>query len=320
MAATALVCTSHSPLMSVREPGPGIRARVEAEFALVRDFITDFAPDLVVLFAPDHYNGIFYDMMPPYCIGSEAISVGDWGTAAGPLSVDTAMARHLTEAVLAANLDIALSMRLYVDHGFTQPLELFFGGIDTTAVVPVFINSVAEPLGPPRRAKLLGAAIGNALLDSDRRVLYLASGGLSHDPPAPRIESAPPEVMHRLLGGGRRLTPEEKAERERRVLLAGEKFALGENNLQPLNPEWDRLVLNTLSAGDLRAIDTWTTEWFTVEGGHSAHETRTWIAAYAALAASGEYLETSRFYEPIPEWIAGFGITTALPTASFRHS
>lgn len=49
------------------------------------------------------------------------------------------------------------------------------------------------------------------------------------------------------------------------------------------------------------------------EGGGSAHEVRTWIAAYAALAATGSYTMTSRFYEPVPEWIAGFSITTATP-------
>ncbi|MQY21719.1 2,3-dihydroxyphenylpropionate/2,3-dihydroxicinnamic acid 1,2-dioxygenase [Nocardia sp. RB20] len=46
-------------------------------------------------------------------------------------------------------------------------------------------------------------------------------------------------------------------------------------------------------------------------GGGSAHEVRTWIAAYAALAAGGSYELEYRFYEAIPEWIAGFAVTTA---------
>jgi 2,3-dihydroxyphenylpropionate 1,2-dioxygenase len=48
-----------------------------------------------------------------------------------------------------------------------------------------------------------------------------------------------------------------------------------------------------------------------VQGGGSAHEVRTWIAAYASLAATGKYEMTSRFYEAIPAWIAGFAVTTA---------
>ena len=54
MAAVALVTTSHSPLMN--QPADEVAA-VEAAFQGVRGFIRDFAPDLVVVFAPDHYNG-----------------------------------------------------------------------------------------------------------------------------------------------------------------------------------------------------------------------------------------------------------------------
>ena len=44
-----------------------------------------------------------------------------------------------------------------------------------------------------------------------------------------------------------------------------------------------------------------------------AHEARTSIAAYAALAATGPYTVASSFYEPIPDSIAGFAVTTAQP-------
>lgn len=313
MAETALVCTSHSPLMNFSDPAPGVRARVDVAFEQARRFIDRFEPDLVVLFAPDHYNGVFYDMMPPYCIGTEAISIGDWDTPEGRLSVDEKVAHRLATAALDADIDVALSMRMYVDHGFAQPLQILFGGLDQIPVVPVFINSVAEPLGRATRSRLLGNAIGKSLIESDRRILYLASGGLSHDPPAPRISEATPDVAERLIVGGRRVTPEEKAERERRVLHAGRQFALGASDLQPLNPEWDEMVLKTLASGDLAAIDSWSTDWFISAGGHSAHEVRTWIAAYSALAAHGLYEQSFTFYEPVPEWIAGFGITCAAP-------
>jgi 2,3-dihydroxyphenylpropionate 1,2-dioxygenase len=48
------------------------------------------------------------------------------------------------------------------------------------------------------------------------------------------------------------------------------------------------------------------------DGGNSAHEVRTWIAAYASLAATGPYEPRSRFHEPIPERIAEFTVTTAV--------
>ena len=73
-------------------------------------------------------------------------------------------------------------------------------------------------------------------------------------------------------------------------------------------------MLSTLAAGRFDEIEEWTTDWFTEQAGHSAHEARTSIAAYAALAASGPFEVTSSFYEAIPDWIAGFAVTTALPT------
>ncbi|MFF1257454.1 hypothetical protein ACFVZT_11530, partial [Streptomyces sp. NPDC058321] len=40
-------------------------------------------------------NGFFYDLMPPFCIGYEAMGVGDYGTTEGPLSVPTERAEEL---------------------------------------------------------------------------------------------------------------------------------------------------------------------------------------------------------------------------------
>jgi 2,3-dihydroxyphenylpropionate 1,2-dioxygenase len=310
---SAVVTMSHSPLMGFSEPALDTRRRVDAAFDRARGFIADFSPDLVVLFGPDHYNGVFYDMMPPFCIGAAAESIGDYDTSAGPLSVDRDTALTFVRAALDAELDVTVSERMYVDHGFAQPLEMLLGGIDRVPVVPVFINCVAQPLGPARRARLLGQAIGTAAATLDRRVLFIGSGGLSHDPPVPTLEGAAPEVAAQLISEGRRLTPEQRAAREKRVIQAGRDYAAGVATMQPLNPEWDRNLLEVLAAGDLEQIDTWSTEWFTEQAGHSSHETRTSIAAYAALAATGPYRVTTSFYEPIPDWIAGFAVTTALP-------
>jgi 2,3-dihydroxyphenylpropionate 1,2-dioxygenase len=321
----AALTMSHSPLMDLVEPRSGARERVEAAFATAREFIAEVAPDLVVLFAPDHYNGFFYDLMPGFCIGRGAISIGDYGTMPGELLVDRGAAGLLTRAVLDAGVDVAVSERMYVDHGFAQPLQVLFGGIDRIPVVPVFINCVAEPLGPVRRARLLGQAVGRALTGLGRRTLVVGSGGLSHDPPLPRLEDATAEVAATLISGGRTLTPEQRAAREQRVIDAGRRYAAASrastaqahatqpSTMRPLNPDWDRRLLAVLAGNRLEELDSWTTDSFTAAAGHSSHESRTSIAAYAALAAQGPYEVRSSFYEPIPDWIAGFAVTTAAP-------
>jgi 2,3-dihydroxyphenylpropionate 1,2-dioxygenase len=314
MGAVCLVTMSHSPLMGRNDPAAAVVAEVAAALEEVRGFVAGFAPDLVVVFAPDHYNGVFYKLMPPFCIGTDAVSIGDYDTQAGQLDVDREAALSFIRHALAAGLDPALSERLEVDHGVVQPLEILFGAFVGVRVVPVFINSVAEPFGPVARARLLGTAIGEAAADLDRRVLFLGSGGLSHDPPVPRLDGAAPEVRERLIAGGI-LSPEARAAREQSVLEAGRALAAGMGAVQPLNPDWDQLVMRTLAQGRFDVVDDWTPEWFTQQAGHSSHEARTWIAAYAAMAASAPYEVVTSFYRPIPEWVAGFGITAARSAA-----
>lgn len=307
----AAVGLSHSPLIGKNDPAADVLARVDQAVETAREFIRDFDPELVVLYAPDHYNGFFYKEMPPFCLATEAHAVGDFGSEAGPLSVDTDAAKALAQGVLDRGVDLTVSARMIVDHGFAQPLEVLFGGIDRVPVVPVFVNGVATPLGPVSRVRALGTAVGETAADLDKRVLFLASGGLSHDPPVPVLEGAPPRVADALIEG-HPPTPQQRAKGEERVIRAGRAYAAGSADMIPINPAWDNRLLDHLEKGELAELDSWTVEGMAQAGGGSAHEVRTWIAAYASLAAaSGSYEMTSRFYEAIPAWIAGFAVTTA---------
>ncbi|MFE9322464.1 3-carboxyethylcatechol 2,3-dioxygenase [Nocardia sp. NPDC052278] len=306
----AAVGLSHSPLIGKNDPEPDVLARVGEAITAAREFIQAFDPELVVLFAPDHYNGFFYKEMPPFCLATEAHAVGDFGTTAGPLSVDSSAAELIARGVLDRGIDLTVSSRMTVDHGFVQPLEMLFGGIAEVPVVPVFVNGVATPLGPVHRIRALGTAIGDTANELDFRVLYLASGGLSHDPPVPVLEGAPPRVADALIEG-HPPTPVQRAKGEERVVQAGRDYVAGTSTMIPINPDWDNHLLDVLQTGALAEFDDWTVEGMAEHGGGSAHEVRTWIAAYAALAAGGEYEMNHRFYEAIPAWIAGFAVTTA---------
>src|SRR5689334_4975906 len=308
----AAVGLSHSPLIGKNDPAPEVLARVGQAVEDAKAFVRAFDPELVVLYAPDHYNGFFYQEMPPFCLATEAHAVGDFGSPAGPLAVDTGAAKTLAQGLLDRGVDLTISARMTVDHGFAQPLEVLFGGIDQVPVVPIFVNGVATPLGPVSRIRALGTAIGEAAALLDKRVLFLGSGGLSHDPPVPVLDGAPPRVADALIEG-HPPTPEQRAKGEERVVLAGQELAAGTSTRLPINPAWDNLVLDTFEKGDLAQVDGWTVEWMGAEGGGSAHEVRTWVAAYASLAATGTYRLRSRFYEAVPEWIAGFAVTTAVP-------
>jgi 2,3-dihydroxyphenylpropionate 1,2-dioxygenase len=306
----ALVTMSHTPLLDHGDPGAEVKAEVEASFSAVRDFVNEFDPEVIVNFGPDHYNGFFYELMPPFCIGYDAISIGDYGSQAGQLDVPTDIAKALAESILASDVDMAVSLRMEVDHGAVQPMEIIYGDITAKPVIPIFINSVAPPFTTLRRVRKMGDAVGNYLKTLDRRVLMIASGGLSHDPPVPRIATATPEEREALLGGGRRLTAEARHTREQRVILAAKAFTEGTSDIQDLAPEWDQNFMALLAAGDISAVDAWSPDEMTSIAGNSSHEVRTWIAGYAAMQAAGEYQVDFSYYRPIKEYIAGFGVTT----------
>jgi 2,3-dihydroxyphenylpropionate 1,2-dioxygenase len=303
---------SHSPLLNLPGPSRDLLDDIDGAIGQAREFVEDYDPELVVIFSPDHYNGFFYKSMPPFCIGTSANGVGDYRTHAGPLNVPEGIAAGCAEAVLDSGVDVAVSASMDVDHGTVQPLEKLFGDALSHPVIPIFINAIAAPLGPLHRCRALGTAVGGYLATLDKRVLVIGSGGLSHSPPVPILATAPAAALPRIVHGVP-MTSEQRQARQTAVMDAARNFAGGQSDLQPLNPEWDHRVLDIIDAGRIAEFDQWSNSSVLHAGGGSAHEFRTWIAAFAALATAGPYRTTVRYYRPVAELIAGFAIRTALP-------
>jgi 2,3-dihydroxyphenylpropionate 1,2-dioxygenase len=306
-----LHCLSHSPLVGYVDPTPEILAEVEGTIAAARERIAAFDPELVILFAPDHYNGFFYDIMPPFCIGMAATAIGDFKSAAGELPVPAELAEACARAVIESGVDTAVSYCMQVDHGFAQPLEFLLGGLDKCPVIPVFINGVATPMPNFKRSRLLGEAIGRFARGLDKRVLIIGSGGLSHQPPVPQLAGADAHMRDRLLGSGRQLPENERQLRQQRVISAARAFVEDQNSLHPLNPVWDNQFMDILSEGRLSELDGLSNEELSQLAGKSTHEVKTWMAAFAALSAFGPYQAEGRYYRELPEWITGFGSLSA---------
>lgn len=302
-----LQCLSHTPLMGLVDPDEATVRSAKQALQTLREDLEHFDPELIFLFAPDHYNGFFYDLMPSFCIGAAATSIGDYGWQSGPLSVPGDIAVECVTSVQAAEVDCAISHRMQVDHGFAQPLQLLTGALDRYPVVPIFINCLAEPLPSFKRARLLGNAVGLYAATLGKRVLFMGSGGLSHNPPAPSLASATPDVAERLIAGGD-LSVAQRNARQQRTIDVAREFAAGGADLHPINPDWDANFLERLKRRDLIGLDEVENSQIGPVAGESAHEVKTWMAANAAMAAAtgGRYVVRSDYYQPIPEWIAGF--------------
>lgn len=303
----AVLGLSHTPLLGLNALAPEVDASLRGAISAAARHVHEFAPELVIIFAPDHFNGFFHELMPPYCIGTQAEAMGDYGTPAGMLNVPAADALSLATSIGRSGLDIAVSRRMWVDHGFSQPLDLIFGGLASPPVIPIFINAAAPPAIPSvARCSALGRAVGSHFADDTRRVLVIGSGGLSHDPPIPTLEHPDAGVRERIVGRNRP-TADQRAARQERVIAAGKAMAAGTSDRRPLNPAWDCKFMDWLEAGDWPSIEALREHEIVREGGGSAHEVKTWIAAFASSDA-GALNTRLRWYRDIPDLIAGFGI------------
>lgn len=303
----AFLGLSHSPLHGLNPVPPDVERELADTLHRVREQVRAFDPQLVVLAGPDHYNGFFNELMPPFCLGTQAAAVGDYLTPAGALNVPGDIALALGAHLMDADFDIAISRRMQVDHGFSQALQVIWGGLDTPPVIPIFQNAVAQP-GIPRlrRCRALGAAIGRFLDGRPERTLVIGSGGLSHEPPVPTLQHPDPAVRERITVK-HAPTEDEKAAKVARVTAAGLALAAGDASMKPLNPAWDRRWIDAMVEGDLECLCRDTEDSIEHEAGLSAHESKTWLIARAALP-SGRPLHTSlRYYRAIPELIAGYG-------------
>jgi len=308
----ALVCASHTPLLFDEELADSeVCKRVRGSFDSMRQFVCSFEPEQIIQFSPDHFHGFHYDNMPSFCVGAAATSYGDFGTQTGDLNVDEDFAVALLEAVRSEDIDASISYAMTVDHGFVQLWETMLGGFAKLPIVPVFVNAIGYPLPTYRRARLLGEAAGRFAAASGKRVLFAASGGLSHDPVVPLIRGAGPELRDRLTGRTK-LTREQQAKREHLVRGAAEQAMRGGGPCRPLNPDWDREALRLLRERDWATIDAFTAEQVSATAGAGANELLAWVAAVSAMATAARTLQViQEDYIAIPGWIAGLAHLSA---------
>lgn len=305
----AALCASHTPLKDYRSPGAATERDVAAVFAELKAWATTYAPDLLVVIGPDHFNGFFYQLMPGFCVGAYARGVGDWKTRRGPLPTDPDLAQRCVAALQRSGSDPALSFDMVVDHGCTQIIEQLFDWQSCPPVLPVFINCAAPPLPPLNRVDAFGTALGTFLDGLGRNVLVIGSGGLSHDPPIPVLADAPPAVRERLIHGGE-LSVDARNERQQRVLDDARRQTAGTSDRVPLNPDWDARFVRNLVEDNRDSLLELDDAAISRAAGCGGHEIRTWVAAAACARAAGATDARVHYYRAIPEWVAGFGVAT----------
>lgn len=291
---TRLVCASHSPLMYCYKKEPERWEELQTAFKEQARLIEEFDPELVIAFGSDHFNGFFLKLMPAYCVGLQAEAVDDIGGFPGTLSVPSDLAEQLALS-LRASMDPAVSRQMAVDHAFSQTITLMLGGLDKRPLIPIFINCINKPFVPFHRSRELGEAVAKYVQELDKRVLFLASGGLSHHPTRyyPAWGEGEKAVAAWQLSGGDHpdsLTREQWLKRLYDMHHEGaEMIAQGTRTAKDmfLNAEADQRFLEVLSGGNFEEFDSWNQDEMVAEAGIGSMEQHTWIAAASAHRACG---------------------------------
>lgn len=296
-----LVAFSHSPFwdMSFDIAGPGgtfVRGVAEA-----REIARRHKPDAFVVFGPDHFRNFFYDVLPPFCIGvNEVEGAGDYGLPKGPLPGAAELGHGIYEHVIENGFDPAVSVRMGVDHGITQPY-VALDPSKTMPMVPIMINCSGAPRPTLRRCYEFGAAVGAAIraLPDKARVLIVASGGMSHWIQPVSLDNPDTSAETRdYVIGGRERSAEYTATRNASLKARASGTVNGR-----VNAEWDQWFLDALTGNDLEALFALDSKQIEERAGNGAHELRTWIAAAGAWNKPLRALA----YEPMPSWVTGMG-------------
>lgn len=185
------VATSHVPAI-----GKAIYKQLQNEpywkpffdgFINVRNWLRDARPDVVVVFYNDHGLNFFFDKMPTFSVGAapEYRNADEgWGIPTiPPFAGEQHLSWQIINHLVDAEFDITTCQEMLVDHAFTLPMALLWPDQAwPVKVVPVCINTVQFPLPSARRCFALGEQIGRAVRqwNSDARVMFLGTGGLSH--------------------------------------------------------------------------------------------------------------------------------------------
>jgi len=207
---------------------------VEGAMARLGDFLREARLDTLIvvgddqdeLYHPENMPGmlIYYGETIPN-VPLKPVANPDWGWRAAArwyeekeprdYPVDASLARHLIDALIDREFDIAASAATPKGEGEGHAIGFVHKRImkEIVPIVPVCINTYYPPNQPtPRRCYKLGQAIRAAVesYPGDKRVGIVGSGGLSHFVVDEALDRGFIDMMRRKDGAGIQALPREK--------------------------------------------------------------------------------------------------------------
>ncbi len=165
-----------------------------AAIAKLRDRVEQINPDILMVIGDDQHENLVDDNMPPFTIfiGEEAEASTSLRYLNQPKSenrtsyrVDASLAKSLVDGLMDQGFDPSYSKRTRYDgglgHAFARVLK-FLSPQANYPVIPVMVNTYYPPAPSAKRCVAFGRALGEVIrrLPDDKRIMIVASGGLSH--------------------------------------------------------------------------------------------------------------------------------------------
>jgi 2,3-dihydroxyphenylpropionate 1,2-dioxygenase len=315
---SALVCVSHSPLMHCYTKAPNEHETINQLFSRRAAEVKAFDPELVIAFGPDHYTSFFRKLAPPFCLGVASHATADIGGHDGALRVPSELAIACASALHESDIDMAVSYDLAIDHGISQTLVNVCGALDRYPVIPISFNIMTHPLPPFRRSRALGEAVGRFAKSLDKRVLFIGSGGLSHNPTMifpPYGTAEKPISEYQMLGPhedqgklDQWLTHMDVVHREGAAALGSGAISAADCKL---NRDLDLEFLGYVTSGRVDKADKWKPAELIEQAGIGSVEIYTWIAACSAHAVCGGAKPVQDIYAQTVEYGVALGMVHA---------
>ncbi|MSQ72270.1 MAG: hypothetical protein EXR27_13385 [Betaproteobacteria bacterium] len=286
----AFAC-SHAGLILTRADLAPVEAK-ESLFGAFRrmgDEIQRLRPDAVVMIGTDH--GRIFDLthVPQFTIGVNAIarSIGDADLPAEEVAIHEGYAQSILVGLLEADVDVAYSEAMKIDHSFISPLTLAFAKV-RPSIVPIIQNCNSPPLPTLRRSYAFGKALGDAIRSGPQgRIVIMGTGGLSHWVGSERYQNFMREPA------GTRITRKPD-------------YPLELTDTGLVNEAFDRDFMRIIAEGRAQEfVSDWSTDRLFEAAGNGGQEIRNWLTVAGAVRnAQAEILA----YGAVAEWLTGTAI------------
>lgn len=205
------VALSHAPgLTGWLDKAPeDQQQRLIAGYNELGELVRGFKPDYIIGIANDHGLNLPFNNLPSFCVGTAAewsgpaewfkdwVNVPDFKVKGNP-----DVARVLAREINRAGISIAFSDDLLFDDNWSVPLYYLTPEYDIP-IIPIHMNCIVPPIPESDTCYQIGQVIADVIknkLPKNDRVVFMATGGLSHDPGGPKYFQVDEEFDRWFLG------------------------------------------------------------------------------------------------------------------------